>query len=158
MPNISDKVEVNDALQRSYFLQKWKSEQIAHLRLKYGDIDEKKIEKNLNKIIKDRLYNPFALLENNYLDKVANTDLLAIIDLIASQKPIIGGNGVLFYQHSAKDNPMLRWIKKIMSGRKIAKKTRDTYQKGTEEWAMYDTQQLILKITINSLDKYKEVA
>lgn len=46
MPNISDKVEVNDALQRSYFLQKWKSEQIAHLRLKYGDIDEKKIEKN----------------------------------------------------------------------------------------------------------------
>ena len=83
---------------------------------------------------------------------------MAIIDLIASQKPIIGGNGVLFYQHNAKDNPMLRWIKKIMSGRKIAKKTRDTYQKGTEEWAMYDTQQLILKITINSLTKYKEVA
>lgn len=145
-------VEVKQAIQNSYFIEQWKDEQKRALRLKYKDrLNEDRLDKALDQLIKKRLYVPTALLENNYLQKTAQTDLLQIIDFVQANKPIIGGNGVLYYQHTQRENPMLDWIISIMDGRKMAKKMRAKFPKGTAEWLYYEMRQLMLKIIINSL-------
>ena len=145
-------IDTDQAIKQSYFIQQWKEEQKRSMRLKYKDrLDEKKLDKALDKLIRDKLYVPVALLENNYLQKTAQTDLLQIIDFIHLNHPIIGGNGVLYYQHKQRENPMLDWIISIMDGRKLAKKMRAKFPKGTAEWLSYEMRQLMLKIIINSL-------
>ena len=145
-------IDTDQAIKQSYFIQQWKEEQKRSMRLKYKDrLDEKKLDKALDKLIRDKLYVPVALLENNYLQKTAQTDLLQIIDFIHLNHPIIGGNGVLYYQHKQRENPMLDWIISIMDGRKMAKKMRAKFPKGTAEWLLYDIKQILYKLTINSL-------
>ncbi len=144
--------EMTRILSESYFVEMWVKEQISHFQLKYGDkIPKTTLYNYLCDVVQERLYNPFALLENNYLEKTAQTDLLSIIDLVHKERPIIGGNGVLFYQHTDKENPMLDWITSIMENRKKYKKLRAQYPKGSEEFAYYDLMQLLEKLKINSL-------
>lgn len=144
-------IDKNGAIERSYFIKRWKEEQLNALKMKYPNISEEKLNIALNRIIKKKLYNPVVIFENNYLEKMANTDLLAIIDMIHDTKPIIGGNGVLFYQHANRDNPLIKWIKSIMARRKQAKKDRSKYPKGTEEYDILNRRQNGLKLIINSL-------
>ena len=152
MKYMRNEIDINQAIHQSYFIDQWKEEQKSALRLKYKNrLNEKKLDAALNKLIEKRLYVPTALLENNYLQKTAQTDLLQIIDFIHTNNPIIGGNGVLYYQHKQKENPMLDWIISIMDGRKLAKKMRAKFPKGTAEWLSYEMRQLMLKIIINSL-------
>lgn len=149
---MNNNIDTDQAIKQSYFIQQWKEEQKRSMRLKYKDrLDEKKLDKALDKLIRDKLYVPVALLENNYLQKTAQTDLLQIIDFIHLNHPIIGGNGVLYYQHKQRENPMLDWIISIMDGRKLAKKMRAKFPKGTAEWLLYDIKQILYKLTINSL-------
>ena len=149
---MNNNIDTDQAIKQSYFIQQWKEEQKRSMRLKYKDrLDEKKLDKALDKLIRDKLYVPVAFLENNYLQKTAQTDLLQIIDFIHLNHPIIGGNGVLYYQHKQRENPMLDWIISIMDGRKLAKKMRAKFPKGTAEWLLYDIKQILFKLTINSL-------
>lgn len=152
MKYMRNEIDINQAIHQSYFIDQWKEEQKSALRLKYKNrLNEKRLDAALNKLIEKRIYVPTALLENNYLQKTAQTDLLQIIDFIHANNPIIGGNGVLYYQHKQKENPMLDWIISIMDGRKLAKKMRAKFPKGTAEWLLYDIKQILFKLTINSL-------
>ena len=145
-------VSMDELLERSVFIKEWKNEQISHLRLKYGSsLNEKRVDKALNEIIRKKIYVPFAYLENNYLKKTAPTDLLSLIDFIEQNHPILGGNGVLFYQHKDRANPMLRWIESIMDGRGHAKSMREKYDKSDPMWAFWDAIQKNFKLQINSL-------
>lgn len=146
-----NKTDAKNILENSYFIQQWKNEQIRNLQLKYPNMNCKKVEKYLDKIIQDELYNPYVTLENNYLNKIAHTDLLSIVDFIQQNKPIIGGNGVLFYQHAQAYNPMLDWIINIMAERSAAKSNMYQYEVGSEIFNELYRNQLSLKIIINSL-------
>lgn len=135
-------------------LIKWKEKMKEIIKMRYGKdykLDKEKIDKCLDKIIKDNIYNPRVTLVNNYTNMISRTDVLSIIDLIENNNLIIGGSGVLYLPHSVKENPLIGFILHIMEKRKFHKKERNKYEKGTDEWFMEDLLQLIYKIVINSL-------
>ena len=136
----------------SIFISEWKDRMKSVIKLRYGDeLDKTKIDKYLNKIIKEKLKNPNVIIINNYINKKSRTNVLSLIDIIKENNLIIGGGGVLYQQHNLKENPLIDFIIHVMAERKAAKKMRDSFEKNTDEWIMYDIKQLNAKILINSL-------
>lgn len=133
------------------FITKWKKKVSDIIKMKYNEIDDKKLNATLDIIIKENLKNPKVGILNNYLNKVVKTDVLSLIDTIENNQLIIGGSGVLYQSHSVKENPLIHFIMKNMSLRNEFKAARKKYDKGTDEWSMYDILQLIVKILINTL-------
>ncbi len=139
------------AKKEAIFITKWKAKVSGIIKMKYDDIDDKKLNKLLDEIIGMTLKNPKVGIINNYLNKVVKTDVLSLIDTIDNNNLIIGGSGVLYQPHGVKENPLIHFIMKNMSLRSEFKKLRKNYDKGTDEWSMYDILQLIVKILINTL-------
>lgn len=138
------------------FISKWKEEAYAVLKSYYGKdaINKEKCMKFLDEEIKKNINNRKITLVNNYTNVIAKSNILSLIDLIEDHQLIIGGGGVLYQQHAAKENPLIDFISYIMAERKRKKKERKLYDKLSEEWLMCDIAQLNLKIKINSFDTF----
>lgn len=135
------------------FITRWKDKMYELMKAHYGKdtLDKDKCMKFLDEEIKKHINNRRITLVNNYTNLVAKSDILSLIDLIEKNHLIMGGGGVLYQQHAAKENPLIDFITHIMTERKRKKKERKNYDKGTDEWLMLDLGQLLLKIRINSL-------
>jgi len=134
----------------SMLMLKWKKQMKDLIRIRYGELNDKKVEKYLNKIIEDNLKNPAVDLINNYKNKEAHSDLLSIGDLIFNNNLIIGAAGTLFQQHNYGFNPVIEYIMDNMKNRKIHKNQRKMYPKGSIDWFYADLAQLNDKLKLNS--------
>jgi len=139
------------AKKEAIYIAKWKKKVSDIVKMKYDGIDSKDLDKLLDGIINRTLKNPKVGILNNYLNKVVKTDVLSLIDTIDTNNLIIGGSGVLYQPHGVKENPLIHFIMQNMSLRNEFKGLRKKYDKGTDEWSMYDILQLIVKILINTL-------
>lgn len=137
--------------QEAIFITKWKDEMKKLIKLRFGKLDKDKIENYLDKIIAKNMRNPKAILENNYTNISAKTDILSVLDVIEKNKLIIGGGGVLYNTHISKDNPLIAYIKWLMNERNKHKEERKKYKKFTDEWFTCDIAQLLTKTKNNSL-------
>lgn len=139
----------------AFFITKWKKEMISRIRLRFRGhpLNEKKIDKYLDKIIYENIKNPEVLVVNNYMNKQVNTDLLSLIDTIEDQQWIIGGGGTLYVQHDTPGRPniMYDYITSRQELRGKYKKDRKRYEKDTNEWIFFDVLQNAMKVIINSL-------
>lgn len=133
------------------FEDKWVEQASESLRLAHPDWNEEVLDSTLHKIFSIRVKDPKCTLVNNYRNVSTRTTLIAIISLIMSKNLILGGDGCIFVQHSTRLSIIVQWIQDLMKERKVLKKTRDTYDKGTMMWSMYDLAQNNKKIMINSL-------
>lgn len=134
----------------SVLMTKWKKQIKDLIYARYGELDDKKVEKYLNKIIEKNLKNPSVDLINNYKNKEAHSDLLSIIDLIYNNNLIIGAAGTLFQQHKYAYNPFIEYLMELMRERKKYKAERKKYPKGSLEWFYADLAQLNYKLNVNS--------
>lgn len=136
-------------------IKKWKAEMMQLIKERFGDsLSEKKIDAYLDRKIMEYGKNPKAVLVNNYLNREVKTNLLEIIDYIESQNLIIGGEGCLFVQHPENDDDVhviLKFIKWVQAQRKVFKKQRENYPKGTMDWVRSDLAQNNKKLKINGL-------
>lgn len=134
-------------------ITRWKEKMYETMKAYYGSdvLDRSKCMDFLDSEIKKNINNRKITLINNYTNVVGKSDILSLVDLIYKNNLIIGGGGVLYYQHSARDNPLIDFIIHIMAERKRWKGERKKYDKSSDEWLMADINQLNKKISINSL-------
>lgn len=136
-------------------IKKWKAEMTLLVKERFGDgLSEDKINKFLDRKVMEHGRNPKAVLVNNYINKEVKTNLLEIIDYIETQHLIIGGEGCLFVQHPENDDDVhviLKFIRWVQAQRKIFKKEREKFSKGTLDWVRCDLGQNNKKLKINGL-------
>lgn len=144
---------MKDQQVEAIFITKWKNEmkQRIHMRFKNKPLNDKKIEKYLDKKINEYMVNPKVDVINNYRNATVHTDLLSLIDVIEKNQLIIGGGGVLYVQHGERENIMFDYITNLQNERKFHKKERKKYEKGTDAWLMEDIMQGNVKTKVNSL-------
>ena len=141
--------------QEAVFITKWKTEMKDRLKLRFRGhpLSEKKIDKYLDKVIHENIKNPKVIVENNYMNKRVNTDLLSLIDTIEDQQWIIGGGGTLYVQHDAPGRPnlMYDYISSRQELRGHYKKERKKHDDYSDQWIYFDVLQNAMKVIINSL-------
>ena len=133
------------------FLSDWKDQMIEMVKLKYPKISEDKLEKLLDSQIEKKMNNRTCFLVNNYTERVMETNILDIFDLVKKNNLIMGGAGTLYIQHSAMRNLITEYIADVMVERKEAKNTRDSFDFDSAEYKYYDRVQGNKKTKINSL-------
>ena len=134
----------------SKFLDDWKKQQSEILKTMYPKLSYEKINEKLDKIIKEKLKNPSAMLDNNYEEKAIKTDLLSVIDWIDRNKPIICSSGVFFKNQHQEINPAAIMLNKFLSTRKFYKDQLPEHSPESAEYKELDLSQLTEKINANS--------
>lgn len=139
----------------SVFESQWKDEMRKRIKLRFQGkkLSEKKVEKYLDAVFHKHMKNPKVKIVNNYREKQTETDLLSLIDEIDRHELIIGGGGVLYFQHGTpgRENYMYDYIITKQRLRGQYKSERKKYEKGTSDYVYYDNLQLLTKIIINAL-------
>ena len=140
-------------IKKSPYLEEWKARMRAVVRMKYDQdqLSDWELESYLNHQIQKKLKDRNLILVNNYTNKVSRVTILQLIELIQKNHLICSGGGCLFLPHGQKENLLIEFILYIMAGRKKAKNDRKKFDKGTDEWAEKDREQLAFKLIINSL-------
>lgn len=134
-------------------IQMYKEDLRKKFRLEYGnDLDEELMEETIDEVVKENFYDPKAELRNSYANKVCYCNLSEIIEYIYKYTPIIGGNGVLFYRHSQKENPTVDWISFNLDDRQRVKQEMFKAEMAGDEERRQEMaiKQLNIKIKINS--------
>lgn len=101
----------------SVFISDWISEVKNKLKLIRPDLTETQINEYLLNVVKKKLKNPPCVLDNNYINKKLETDLLSIYNWIKNNKPIIGGYGVFYKNQNESVNNIARMIYKFLLSR-----------------------------------------
>ena len=138
----------------SVIIRQWKDEMKNLIRNRFGDLNDKKIEKYLDKKIMTYGKNPKVVLVNNYRNREIKTNLLELIDYIEEYGIIIGGEGCLFMPHPENEEDchvIIKFILWVQKDRKVWKKIRSKKDKGTLEWIAADLAQNNRKLKINGL-------
>lgn len=133
------------------FEDRWVQQASEVLRTAHPDWDEDVLDKTLHKIYTIKVKDPKCTLVNNYRNVSMRTTLTMVISLIINQNLILGGDGCVFVQHAERLSLLAEWIADLMKERKALKNQRDTFDKGTTEWLMFDLAQNNKKIMLNSL-------
>lgn len=134
----------------SIFIEQWKEHQTQAIKTMYPQLEDDKIDRLLEDMIKEQMVNPKATLHNNYEHKALNIDLLSVIDWIDRVKPIIAGFGCFFKNQDTEINPTATMLNKFIKSRKAYKKRLEDFPSDSEEYARYDRLQLTEKINVNS--------
>ena len=99
------------------FIENWKNQAKQQILLARPDLDEKYLDKYLDKIIKDKAVDPPCVVDNNYRSIKVNSTLMGIIDWIEKDKPILGGYGVFFKNQHDAFNMVGATIRKFLDSR-----------------------------------------
>ena len=135
-----------------HFIKKWKKEMKTTLNRMYPDIPKKDINKFLDNVIEENLKNPKCTIDNNYIHKRINTNLLEVIDWIEKTKPICAGHGVFFKNQHQVTSPLSVMIKKFLDSRALFKsQLKKIKDKRSYEYMTYDRKQLTEKVNANSI-------
>lgn len=106
----------------SKFIKKYKKEMVETMLQTNPSWNKKDIEKNIDRMIKDRFQNPTVILDNNYTGEKKETSLLAVFDWIIERKPIIAGNGTFYKNQNEAINPIAQMLDNFLITRKALKK------------------------------------
>lgn len=134
------------------FLKRWRKENYKILHQMYPDVSKKEINSFLDDMINEYIKNPRVIIDNNYIGKQINTDLLSTINWIENINPIMGGHGVLYKNQHQVVNPLALMIQKFLTSRKKFKgQLRFIEDKNSYEYKTFDRKQLSEKISANSI-------
>ena len=134
------------------FLDKWKQKNFEIFSQMYPELTKDEIMEVLDEDIKENFKDPDTHIFNDYQDDITlNQSMTALYKFCKEKKPILGGNGTLFYNQDIISSPIADLIDGRIKARKQYQKIRDTFPPGSEEYNHYDMLQLEAKIRINSI-------
>jgi len=134
------------------FLQQWRKTNRKILHQLYPEISKQEINNFLDEIINENLKNHKVILDNNYINKQINTNLLDTINWINNTDPICAGHGVLYKNQHQVVNPLALMIQKFLTSRKKFKnQLKFIEDKTSYEYQTFDRKQLSEKISANSI-------
>lgn len=140
------------------FLKDWKDSQLTMLRRHFPQLTDDQILDVLEQDIQENFVDPKAILHNDYLNSKGSTDdvilnlkLTFVYRFCKDRKPILAGNGTLFYNQDTHPSPVADLIDERIAARKSYQRIRDQYPPDSEEYQYYDMMQAEAKIRINSI-------
>ena len=148
------------------FLEDWKNQQYNCLSKMYPTLSKQQIMKVLDNDISTNFKDPDTIIHNDYMDDRELRQKLTLVYRFAKErKPILAGNGTLFYNQDIISSPIADLIDdridtrtKYKNQMKATQKEMDNYEKGSKEYAelldKYETEdmnQQEAKIRINSI-------
>ena len=133
------------------FEDMWCNQAKQSLMMAHPDWDEAVVDEKLHTIFNMRVKDKSCMLTNNYKNTSVRTSLLTVISILLKGNMILGGDGCIYLQHDTDLSLLYIWIQKLLKERKMLKKERDKYDKGTTLWLKYDLAQNNKKVMINSL-------
>lgn len=134
----------------SIFFNEWRTAQKNILSKMYPEVSEDKLDKFIFEIAQKRAIITPCTIDNNYVHKAVNSNLVDIYDWIKKTKPICGGFGVFYKNHNQIKNPTLVMLRGFLDRRKDLKKELRNYHESSEEYKMFDMKQGNEKINANS--------
>lgn len=135
----------------SVITDKYTEEALFLLGKMFPNATEEEINNAIQYSIAKRKKDEMCTLDNNYTKKNVNLTLEQVTEFIASKNPICTAYGTLFKQPGDIENLLIGMIRYFMEGRDIAKKEMFKYPKGTEKYAKYYLDQILLKRDGNSI-------
>ena len=132
------------------FINKWKQEMIEKIHLVRPDLDDDKIDKYLNQVIKKTFKDPKCNVVNSYKEQTVQSSLLNITQFIDDHKPILAGYGCMYHNQNEVYNPSSTALMDSINTRKALKKERKKYDKRSYEFLMLDIGQGNEKVIANS--------
>lgn len=139
------------------FLEDWKAEHLKFFRRQYPQLSKEQILSVLESDIKENFKDPDSMLHNDYMNGPDGDDLIIrqklslIYRFCKERKPIMAGNGTLFYNQNTHASPIADLIDERIAARKHYQKLRDQYPQDSDEYQYYDMMQAEAKIRINSI-------
>lgn len=135
----------------SQFITLYKEEMLSNMKQMNPEWDEDKMEKILDKMIKEKFVNPQVTLDNNFVGETRDTTLLSVFDWVLDRKPIIAGNGTFYKNQYEATNPIAEMLDYFLKTRKKLKKEMFKIEDNTSnEYKDIDMKQNLWKINANS--------
>jgi hypothetical protein len=135
----------------SQFITLYKEEMLSNMKQMNPEWDENKMEKVLDKMIKEKFVNPQVTLDNNFVGETRDTTLLSVFDWVLDRKPIIAGNGTFYKNQYEAINPIAEMLDSFLKTRKQVKKEMFKIEDNTSnEYKDLDRKQNNHKINANS--------
>lgn len=106
----------------SKFIQKYKEEMIDSMMKMNPSWNKEKVEKEIDKIIKENIQIPEVEMDNNYTREHKEASLLSVFDWAIDRKPIIAGNGTFYKNQYEAINPVADMLDNMLKSRKAYKK------------------------------------
>ena len=132
------------------FIEKWKAENIAKIKLIHPNIDEDKLNDYLDKIIDKNFKDHECVIHNNHKDITAKTSLLQLTQFLNDTKPIIAGNGTLYKNQFDAYNPSREMLLDYKTTRARLKKERRKFPEDSYQYMVRDIGQDNVKRLMNS--------
>ena len=157
---------LKEEYQTDLFIQNWRKKNLELLSKAYPQLTEEQLLEVIDEDIEENFQNPDSMIHNDYQDDMLLKQPLTIIYRFCHvKKPIIAGNGTLFYNQDERSSPISDIIDDRIATRKyyknLMKDTMDEmnqFEKGTQKYAeleelyhYYDMMQMEAKIRINSI-------
>lgn len=153
-------------MSNNVFLEDWKNQQYNCLAKMYPTLSKAQIMKVLDDDISEKFKDPETIIHNDYMDdRELKQNLTLVYRFAKERKPILAGNGTLFYNQDKVSSPIADLIDdridtrtKYKNQMKATQKEMDNYEKGSKEYnellERYNTEdmnQMEAKIRINSI-------
>ena len=148
------------------FLEDWKEFQYKKLQPMFPNIPKADIMEVLQQEIEQNFQDRESMIHNDYNDDMEIRQPLTVVYRFAKEKkPILAGNGTLFYNQDKISSPVADLIDDRIETRKMYKnkmkdvlRERNAYEEGTKEYqeldelaAYYNMMQMEAKVRINSI-------
>ena len=137
------------------FKEQWKEKNYEIFHRLYPELSRQDIMDVLDQDIKEHFIDPETIIVNDYMDDMTLKQPLSVLYKFCKtdgpNKPILAGNGTLFYNQDRMQSPIADLIDERISARKKYQKIRDTFPQDSEEYDHYEMMQAEAKIRINSI-------
>lgn len=137
---------------KNVFLEDWKKAHLSIFRIIYPSLTDEQILEVLNDDINENFQDRDCQLHNDYNDDMLlELTLTTLYQYCKEKKPILAGNGTLFFNQDRVSSPIADLIDERIAARKHYQKIRDQYPPNSPEYQYYDMMQMEAKIRINSI-------
>ena len=134
------------------FLEKWKETNYEIFRKMYPELTRDEIMEVLEEDIAENFIDPETAVHNDYNDDMyIKQPMSTLYRFCDDAKPILAGNGTLFYNQDKFQSPIADLIDDRIAARKRYQKIRDEYPPDSEEYDHYEMMQAEAKVRINSI-------
>ena len=132
----------------------FKSYQIESICNTLYEIDpslkKENIEDIVASIIKEKIKDPYILIENDIIHESEEISLIKLCNWINKRNPVISGNATFYCQPNELRSPTSNMLKSMKKGRKSVKKEMFKFKAGSDEYNMKDLEQGNLKVIMNA--------
>lgn len=134
----------------SKIFNKYKESLKRNMKILIPELGDSELDRAIDWSMNRRIKNNLVIIDDNYHNKITESNLIKLYEYIQERKPILTSYGCLFSRHGERPNPLYEMIQEFADRRNNFKKKMLQYPKGSEEYNRYNLNQLVAKVDTNA--------